>query len=44
MPQNILYLKDNLFIFQYSEKFILCSFEKKDFVQNKNFFDNFNKI
>lgn len=44
IPQNILYLKDNLFIFQYSEKLILYSFETKGFVENKNFCYNFNKI
>ena len=37
VPQNILYLKDNLFIFQYSEKLILYSFQTKSFVENKNF-------
>ena len=44
IPQNILYLKDNLFISQYSEKLILYSFETKGFVENKNFCYNFNKI
>ena len=38
VPLTILYLRDNLFIFQYSQSFILYSFEKNyDFVE-KNIF------